>query len=307
MLGINWRSGAGAENAADEAEPHHFDQLVGQYGLTQHARDVAAGDFQVGAGDDDDGDVAGHPARGEFLLHGHAVERPEHQIEHDQIGRAIFDHAQGIEPVGGFVHVEARQGECRPKKPSQVGVILDDQDPLGHSDAHRIPGIRDSLNELNHQNSAVEARPWILACGFLRYDFVVNPPPNVVAIINSTTDIVDMLRIAMEQAGLVVVSALTPEIREGYVDLEQFVKQHEPKVIAYDIAPPYEANWNLFQHVAKMPVMQGRQFVITSTNARHVERLASPQEHIYEVVGKSEDLGRIVQAVKEALRVRPVR
>jgi DNA-binding NtrC family response regulator len=130
---------------------------------------------------------------------------------------------------------------------------------------------------------------------------------NVVAVINSTTDIVDMLRIAMEQAGLVVVSALTPEIREGDIDLEQFVKQHEPKVIAYDIAPPYEANWNLFQHVAKMPVMQGRQFVITSTNAHHVERLASPQDHIYEVVGKSEDIGRIVQAVKEALRVRPVR
>lgn len=132
-------------------------------------------------------------------------------------------------------------------------------------------------------------------------------PSNVVAIINSTADIVDMLRIAMEQAGLVAVSALTPEIREGYIDLEQFVKQHEPKVIVYDIAPPYEPNWNLFQHVAKMPVMQGRQFVITTTNARHVERLASPQEHIHEVVGKSEDLGRIVQAVKEALRVRPVR
>ena len=132
-------------------------------------------------------------------------------------------------------------------------------------------------------------------------------PSNVVAVINSTTDIVDLLRIAMEQAGLVVVSALTPEIREGYVDLEQLMKQHEPKVIAYDIAPPYEANWNLFQHVAKMPVMQGRQFVITSTNARHVERLASPQDHIYEIVGKSDDIGRIVQAVKEALRVRPSR
>ena len=132
-------------------------------------------------------------------------------------------------------------------------------------------------------------------------------PSNVVAVINSTTDIVDLLRIAMEQAGLVVVSARTPEIREGYVDLEQLMKQHEPKVIAYDIAPPYEANWNLFQHVAKMPVMQGRQFVITSTNARHVERLASPQDHIYEIVGKSDDIGRIVQAVKEALRVRPSR
>jgi hypothetical protein len=131
--------------------------------------------------------------------------------------------------------------------------------------------------------------------------------PNVVAVINSTTDIVDMLRVAVEQAGFVVVSALTPEIRDGHVDLEQFMRLHEPKVIVYDIAPPYEPNWNLFQHVAGLPVMKGRQFVITSTNAHHVERLASPQDHVYEVVGKTEDLGRIVQAVREAMRVRPIR
>ena len=130
---------------------------------------------------------------------------------------------------------------------------------------------------------------------------------NVVAVINSTTDVVDLLRVALEQAGLVVVSALTPEIRGGHVDVEQFVRQHEPKVIVYDIAPPYEPNWHFFQHVAGMPVMKGRQFVITSTNARHVERLAAPQEHVYEVVGKSDDIGRIVQAAKEALRVRPTR
>ena len=135
----------------------------------------------------------------------------------------------------------------------------------------------------------------------------MSEPPNVVAVINSTTDIVDMLRIALEQAGLVVVSALTPEIRDGHVDLDQLVRQHEPKVIVYDIAPPYEPNWHLFQHVSSMPVMKGRQFVITSTNPRHVERLAAPQEHIYEVVGKTEDIGRIVQAAKEALRVRPSR
>ena len=132
-------------------------------------------------------------------------------------------------------------------------------------------------------------------------------PPNVVAVINSTTDVVDMLRIALEQAGLVVVSALTPEIRDGRVDLDRFVAQHEPKVIVYDIAPPYEPNWHLFEHVSSMPAMKGRQFVLTSTNPRHVERLAPPQEHIYEVIGKSEDIGRIVQAAREALRVRPSR
>lgn len=129
----------------------------------------------------------------------------------------------------------------------------------------------------------------------------------VVAIINSTTDIVDMLRIWFEQAGLIVVSALTPEIREGSVDIDRFLQQHDPRVIVYDIAPPYEPNWQWFQHVASMPAVQGRQFVLTSTNVRHVERLAAPQQHVYEIVGKDQDLGRIVQAVKEALRIRPSR
>jgi DNA-binding NtrC family response regulator len=129
----------------------------------------------------------------------------------------------------------------------------------------------------------------------------------VVAVINSTDDIVDMLRTALERAGITAVSALTVELREGRVDLERFITQHQPRVILYDIAPPYDANWRLFQHLAQMPVMQGRQFVITSTNPRHVESLSAPQHHVYEIVGKAEDLGQIVQAVREALKARPSR
>lgn len=131
--------------------------------------------------------------------------------------------------------------------------------------------------------------------------------PEVVAVINSTTDVVDMLRMALESAGLTVVSALTPEIRDGEVDVERLVRQHDPKVVVYDIAPPYEANWRFFQHVARMPALAGRQFVVTSINARHVETLAAPQHHVYEIVGKPYDLGQVVQAVREALKVRPSR
>jgi DNA-binding NtrC family response regulator len=130
---------------------------------------------------------------------------------------------------------------------------------------------------------------------------------SVVAVINSTPDIVDMLRLTLEQAGFVIVSALTHEIREGEVDIEQFIRQHQPRVIAYDIAPPYEPNWHLFQHICAMPVMHGRQFIITSTNARHVERLAGQHQQVYEIVGKPLDLGQVVQAIKEASRARPTR
>jgi DNA-binding NtrC family response regulator len=145
------------------------------------------------------------------------------------------------------------------------------------------------------------------ATGSSLYADWMDQTPPVVAVINSTEDIVDMLRIAIEQAGITVVTALTPEIRDGSVDLERFVQQHDPKVMLYDIAPPYEPNWRLFQHVTQMPALQGRQFVVTSTNAQHVEKLAGPQQHVYEIVGKPYDLGRIVQAVREALKVRPSR
>jgi DNA-binding NtrC family response regulator len=131
--------------------------------------------------------------------------------------------------------------------------------------------------------------------------------PPAVAVINSTTDIVDILRRALEQAGFVVITAMTPDVRDGEVDIERFVSQHDPRVIVYDVAPPYDANWALFQHLASMPIMQGRQFVITSTNARQLERIAAPQQHVYEIVGKSDDIGGIVQAVKEAVRARPTR
>jgi DNA-binding response OmpR family regulator len=139
------------------------------------------------------------------------------------------------------------------------------------------------------------------------YDQEVDSKAVVVAVINSTPDIVDMLRIAIEQAGFVVVTALTFEVREGSIDIERFVAQHDPRVIVYDVAPPYEANWNLFTHIAAMPVMQGRHFVLTSTNAQHVEKIAGPQHHIYEIIGKPFDLGQVVQQVKEASRARPTR
>src|SRR3954466_2568654 len=129
----------------------------------------------------------------------------------------------------------------------------------------------------------------------------------VAAVFNTSPDIVDLLRQALEPAGIVAVSVMTHQIREGAVNVEAFLQQHNPQVVVYDIAPPYEANWHLFQHICEMPVMKGRQFVITSTNAQQVERIAGPQQHVYEIVGKPYDLGEVVRAVKEASRARATR
>jgi|SRR5687768_14252669 len=129
---------------------------------------------------------------------------------------------------------------------------------------------------------------------------------NVVAIINTSPDVVQMLRTATESAGYVVFTAFTHEIRDGVIDIERFIRQHQPKVIVYDIAPPYDANWQLFEHLRDLEVMDNRVFVLTSVSPHHVEKLAGPDRKVFEVVGKPFDLDLIVDAVHQALNSRPV-
>jgi CheY-like chemotaxis protein len=116
--------------------------------------------------------------------------------------------------------------------------------------------------------------------------------PSVVAVINSSPDTVDLLRTWLEHAGFVVVSAFTWDVRDGQVDIERFVRQHDPEVIVYD--------WRLCEHVRQMPVMQGRAFVLTSTNAGQLQRLIDPGQPVMEIIGKPYDLDLLLAAVKSA-------
>jgi len=129
----------------------------------------------------------------------------------------------------------------------------------------------------------------------------------VVAIINTNPDIVRMLRTAIEQAGFLVVVTYVEDIKTGQVDLQAFLRDNDPRVIVYDVAPPYEQNWMFLEHVKATPGFEGRHFVITSVNVKKVDELVGPDETVYEVVGLESDIREIVRAVKEATRARPTR
>jgi CheY-like chemotaxis protein len=132
--------------------------------------------------------------------------------------------------------------------------------------------------------------------------------PPAVAIINSTPDVIEMLRLAFESAGITAVGTFTHAIRDGEIDIEAFMRQHDPQVVLYDIAPPYPNNWLLFQHIAHLPVMKGKHFILTTTNRMHVEKLAAGSKlPIFEIVGTPYDLGQLIEEVRQAVRARPVR
>jgi DNA-binding response OmpR family regulator len=127
-------------------------------------------------------------------------------------------------------------------------------------------------------------------------------PPAVVAVFNTSEDTTDMLRVVLEDAGFVVITAFTNALRDGKTDLESLMRQHRPRVIVYDIALPYDANWRLFQHMRASPACQGVRFVLTSTNAAQVHNIAGVEEPVLEIVGKPYDLEELVRVVREAAK-----
>ena len=131
--------------------------------------------------------------------------------------------------------------------------------------------------------------------------------PVVVAIINTNPDLVRLLRMNIERAGFVVIELHIEEIKLGLSNVEQVFREHDPRVIVYDVAPPYDVNWRFLEHLRASPVFEGRRFVLTSVNAARLHQVVGIEDSVYEILGEPEDVGEVVRAVKEASRARPTR
>jgi DNA-binding response OmpR family regulator len=126
----------------------------------------------------------------------------------------------------------------------------------------------------------------------------MDTPARVVGLFNTSPDTVEMLRIVLEREGFIVAAAYTFELRDGTIDIEALVRQHRLSTVIYDIAPPYDRNWRLFEHIKGMPAMEGINFVVTTTNVQRVREIAGPDYELHEIVGKPYDLQEVVDAVK---------
>jgi CheY-like chemotaxis protein len=131
----------------------------------------------------------------------------------------------------------------------------------------------------------------------------MNATPPVVAVLNTSDDTVELLRVYLESEGYVVVTAHVGKLKRGELSLQEHIAEHDPQVVIYDLPPPYDRSWTFLQHIRNHPAMKGRPFVLTSTNPRRVFEVAaeSERESVYEIIGKPYDLQQIVSAVKKAL------
>ena len=122
----------------------------------------------------------------------------------------------------------------------------------------------------------------------------------VVAVINSNADTVEMLRFALQLEGFESVTAHIEEIKRGLLDFPRFLEEHDPRVVIYDIPPPYDQNWEFLKLLRTTYAMRDRAVVVTTTHKGHLEQLGGPTDAI-EIVGKPYDVDQVIRAVRQAL------
>jgi DNA-binding NtrC family response regulator len=129
----------------------------------------------------------------------------------------------------------------------------------------------------------------------------VVPDRPVVAVINTSEEVVDLLTRALEIKGFWPAVGRVIDFKTGRQDVNTFLKDTDPRVVVWDIAIPYEENWEFFKRVQASAAAQGRRFILTTTNKRALESFVGPTP-AHEIIGKPYDIDELIDAVGRAMQ-----
>jgi CheY-like chemotaxis protein len=121
-----------------------------------------------------------------------------------------------------------------------------------------------------------------------------------IAVFNDSAPTLSTIAKWCEIHGYGVVTAQVSQMRIAHVDVEEFVAKNRPDVIVFDIAMPYESNWDFLEVIRLLPGLAGIPMVVTTANKAALEDLVGATDAL-QIIGKPPDLnvllGRIDTAV----------
>ena len=122
-------------------------------------------------------------------------------------------------------------------------------------------------------------------------------PAPLVACVNASEDIVELLAEVMKHEGFRAVTHVSPS-KLGPEPTIEFLRQVQPQACIYSVSIPYEDSWANFQQVREaLPLCA---WVVTTTNKRALDELVGPTNTI-EIIGKPYDIDRLIDAVRLVL------
>jgi DNA-binding response OmpR family regulator len=123
-----------------------------------------------------------------------------------------------------------------------------------------------------------------------------------VAVFNTNEDLVESLCDLLEDEGYDTVRGHITDFERGHTDLIDLLEKHDPRVVVFDIAPPYDEHWTFLKLVMSSHAMDKRGLVVTTTSKRHLDEQIGKDSGAFEIIGKPYDMHQILDAVADALR-----
>ena len=125
----------------------------------------------------------------------------------------------------------------------------------------------------------------------------------VVALFNASDDTVEMVQHMLRASNVqCLIGCHFSDLKKGLIDFAQYVRDHDPQVVIFDISPPYAENWQFFKTLRDDRAMQGRGLVLTTTNKLRLDETVGSDSQAFEIVGKPYDLDQINAAIAAALK-----
>lgn len=122
-----------------------------------------------------------------------------------------------------------------------------------------------------------------------------------VAVVNSSEDTVEMLRTLLEREGWEVVTAHVDDIKRGRYDFLQMLEGRDPRVVIWDVSPPYDQNWTFLKLVRSSRAMDERTVIVTTTNKPALERFVGPTDAV-EIFTKPYDVEVLIDRITRTLK-----
>jgi CheY-like chemotaxis protein len=125
----------------------------------------------------------------------------------------------------------------------------------------------------------------------------------VVAVLNSNQDVLRLIRSVLEDEGYTVATEHIMNFREGQANLTQFLLNHRPDLLVYDVAPPYKENWNFLQLLRKIPEVAAISMVLTTVNKKALENFVG-KTNAFEILGTRDNLAPLIENINRSVRSR---
>ena len=131
----------------------------------------------------------------------------------------------------------------------------------------------------------------------------ISPPKALVALLNSSEEVLERLQQALELGGFRTVSAHVADVQMGVLDLIAWMSESGADVILVDLPRPDGRTLNFLRLLQHVDVLQRCGWVLTTTHKDALETMLTVADGHPIVVGQPDIAGQVADAARHALAV----